>query len=148
MNNKGFTILEVLVTTVVGGITAYMVASYMTDLNKLHQQLKLRRLTGEAVHSIAESIRFNLSYYQVTFDNSVTKELEVLTPSKLPLGVSKGSVIQKSECATRGCEAYMGYLIIPSEFVRNLYQVKFKIVSAKDMGVSWDKTYTYFITVK
>ncbi|MNS84873.1 hypothetical protein D3C72_1187150 [compost metagenome] len=109
--------------------------------------MKLRRVTGNTIHSFAESMRFNMSLYQITFDNSLTKEAEMLDPSKLPLGISRNNVVPRAECATKGCQAHFGYIIIPSIFIRNLYELKFKVVSP-DGKATWEQTYSYYITNK
>ncbi|MNK87477.1 hypothetical protein D3C87_1074160 [compost metagenome] len=146
-NKKGFTIVEVLVTAVIGVVTAGVVASYIAYLARLNQEMKIRRISGNIVHSISESIRFNLSLYQVTFDNSQKKEEEMLLPANLPLGISNSMLVQRTQCATLGCQAYLGYIIIPSIIVRNLYEVKFLAVST-DKEAKWKADFTYFITVK
>lgn len=146
-NRKGFTLVEVLVTAVIGVVTAGVVASYISYLARLNQELKIRRISGNIVHSVAESIRFNLSLYQVSFDNSLEKEKEMLLPANLPLGISNSVLVQRSECATVGCQAYLGYMIMPSLTVRNLYEVKFLAVSTDKEG-KWKADFTYFITVK
>lgn len=146
-NKKGFTIIEVLVTSVIGVVTAGVVASYISYLARLNQEMKIRRIAGNVVHSISESIRFNLSLFQVSFDNSVASEEEMLKVENLPLGISNSTVVQRSQCAKVGCQAYLGYVIIPSEFVRNLYQVRFRATSIDAEG-KWKVEFTYFITVK
>lgn len=146
-NNKGFTLIEVLVTSVIGVVTAGVVASYISYLARLNQEMKIRRISGNVVHSISESIRFNLSLFQVSFDNSVTSEEDMLKIEKLPLGISNSTLVQRTDCAKVGCQAYLGYVIIPSEFVRNLYQVKF-LASSTDVEGKWQTKFTYFITVK
>lgn len=146
-NNKGFTIVEIMVTSVIGIMTALVVAGYLSYLSKLNQEMKIRRISGNIVHSISESIRFNLSLFQVTFDNSEDKEKAMLKPENLPLGISNSKLIQRTDCVKWGCQAYLGYIIIPSDIVRNLYEVKFLAVST-DKGAKWQADYTYFITVK
>jgi type II secretory pathway pseudopilin PulG len=146
-NSKGFTIVEILVTSVIGVLTALVVAGYLSYLAKLNQEMKIRRISGNIVHSISESIRFNLSLFQVTFDNSKDKEDAMLLPANLPLGISNSTLIQRTECVKYGCQAYLGYIIIPSDIVRNLYEVKFLAVST-DKEARWQTDYTYFITVK
>lgn len=147
MNSKGYTVIEVLVALAIGLVTVYMTATYVSYLGNLNAKMKLRRITGNTIHSYAESVRFNLSLYQVAFDNSVTKEKELLNPDTLPLGISRNNVVPRAQCATVGCQAYFGYVIIPSVFVRNLYELKFKVASP-DGKVSWDQTYSYYITNK
>lgn len=146
-NQKGFTLIEILIALVIGSITAAVIASYISYLARLNAQMKLRRVSGEAIHSLAESIRFNLSLFQASFDNSITKEKEMLDPAKLPLAIQNHNLVQRSECAKVACQAYVGYIIIPSEIVRNLYQVKFLALSTDEEG-KWRQTFTYFITVK
>lgn len=147
MNNKGFTLLEILIALVIGSITAACIASYITFLSRLHNQMKLRRASGDAIHAMAESIRFNLSLFQVSFDNSLSKEKEMLDPANLPLAVSKNTLVQRTECTKVPCQAYVGYIIIPSEIIRNVYEVKFLAVST-DKEATWKTNFSYFITVK
>jgi prepilin-type N-terminal cleavage/methylation domain-containing protein len=146
-NKRGFTIVEVLVTSIIGVVTAGVIASYISFLAKMNHEMKIRRIAGNVVHSISESIRFNLSLFQVTFDNSVDKENSILLPANLPLGISNSTLVQRSECAVVLCQAYLGYIIVPSDIVRNLYQVKFRVVSI-DAEAKWKVEFTYFITVK
>lgn len=146
-NQKGFTLVEILISLVIGCITAAVIASYISYLARLNAQMKLRRISGEAIHSLAESIRFNLSLFQVSFDNSTDKEEEMLAPDKLPLAISNHNLVQRAECEKVSCQAFVGYIIIPSEIVRNLYQVKFLAVSTDKEG-KWRQNFTYFITVK
>lgn len=149
MNKRGFTLVEVLVTAAIGLVTAGVVASYVSYLAKLNHEIKIRRISGNIVHSIAESIRYNLSLFQVTFDNNSDTEKAILVPAKLPLGISNSSLIQRSECPTSkyGCQAYLGYVIVPSDLVRNLYRVKF-LATSTDAGAKWKTEFEYFITVK
>lgn len=147
MNKKGFTLLEVLIALVIGSITAACIASYISFLSRLHNQMKLRRVAGDAIHALAESVRFNLSLFQVSFDNSPTKGAELLDPAKLPLAVSNNGIVQRTECLKVRCQAYVGYIIIPSEIVRNVYEVKFLAVSI-DEEAKWRQNFSYFITVK
>jgi prepilin-type N-terminal cleavage/methylation domain-containing protein len=147
MNKKGFTIVEVLVASVIGVITAGVVASYISYLARVNQEMKIRRIAGNVVHSISESIRFNLSLFQVSFNNSPEHEEEMLKPANLPLGISNSKVIQRADCAKYGCQAYLGYIIIPSLLVRNLYEVKF-LATSVDVEGKWKTDFTYFITVK
>lgn len=147
-NQKGFTLIEILISLVIGSITAAVIASYISYLARLNAQMKLRRVSGEAIHSLAESIRYNLSLFQVSFDNSLEKEKELLAVDKLPLAISNHTLIKRSECVGQvTCQAFVGYIIIPSEIVRNLYQVKFLAVSTDAEG-KWRQNFTYFITVK
>lgn len=147
-NQKGFTLIEILVSLIIGCVTAAVIASYISYLARLNAQMKLRRISGEAIHSLAESIRYNLSLFQVSFDNSTTKEDELLAVDKLPLAISNHNLINRTECSDQTpCQAYVGYIIIPSEIVRNLYQVKFSAVSTDAEG-KWRQNFTYFITVK
>ncbi|WP_413287894.1 type IV pilus modification PilV family protein [Bdellovibrio sp. HCB337] len=151
MDKKGFTLLEVLIALLIGSITAACIASYISFLARLHNQMKLRRVAGDAIHAMAESIRFNLSLFQVSFDNSNTKEKELLDPAKLPLAIANNGIVQRSECASKTtvirCQAYVGYIIIPSMIVRNVYEVKFLAVST-DAEAKWKQNFSYFITVK
>jgi type II secretory pathway pseudopilin PulG len=146
-NNKGFTIVEVLVTAVIGVLTAGVVAGYVSYLSKLNHEMKIRRIAGNVVHSISESIRFNLSLYQVSFDGSPATVERLLKPDNLPWGISNSKLIQRSECVKWGCQAYLGFVIIPSDIVRNLYEVKF-LATSVDVGGKWKTEFTYFITVK
>jgi prepilin-type N-terminal cleavage/methylation domain-containing protein len=145
-NKKGFTIIEILVTSIIGVVTAGVIASYISYLSRLNHEMKIRRIAGNVVHSISESIRFNLSLFQVSFD-TLESEDEMLKVANLPLGISNSTLIQRSECATKGCQAYLGYVISPSLFVRNLYQVRF-VASSIDAEGKWKTEFTYFITVK
>ena len=147
MNKRGFTIIEVLVTAVIGVITAGAIASYISYLAKMNHQLKIRRISGNIVHSLSESVRFNLSLFQVTFDNSPEKAKAMLLPANLPLGISNSTLVSRTDCAKYGCQAYLGYIIVPSDTVRNLYQVKF-LATSTDAGALWQTEFTYFITVK
>jgi len=149
MNNKGFTLIEILVALLIGCITAACIASYIAFLAGLNNRMKLRRASGEAIHAMAESIRFNLSLFQVTYDNRQAKEDEMLAPAALPLAVASNTIVPRSTCgtATVRCTAYVGYIIVPSEIIRNLYQVKFLAVST-DKEAKWKTDFTYFITVK
>ena len=147
MGKKGFTVIEVLIALVIGFITIYATTSYLSYMAGLNAKMKLRRVTGNTIHSYAESMRFNMSLYQVTFDNSLTKEAEMLDPAKLPLGISRNNVVPRAECALKGCQAHFGYIIIPSIFIRNLYELKFKVVSP-DGKATWEQTYSYYITNK
>jgi type II secretory pathway pseudopilin PulG len=146
-NNKGFTIVEVLVTAVIGVLTAGVVAGYISYLAKLNHEMKIRRIAGNVVHSISESIRFNLSLYQVSFDNSPATEERLLKTENLPLGISNSTLIQRTDCIKYGCQAYLGFIIMPSDIVRNVYEVKFRATSVDAEG-KWKTEFTYFITVK
>ena len=146
-NQKGFTVIEILVALVVGSITVYATTSYLTFMAGLNERMKLRRVTGNTVHSYAESMRFNMSLYQVNFDNTVSREESLMDAANLPLGISKNNVVPRSECAKVGCQAHLGYIISPSIFIRNLYELKFRITSP-DGKVSWDQSFNYYITNK
>lgn len=144
-NQRGFTLIEVLVTAAIGVITASVIASYIAYLAKLNNEIKIRRISGNIVHSIAESVRYNLSLFQVSFDNNPDSVKAMLKADKLPLGISNSKLIQRTECATLGCQAYLGYVIVPNDVVRNLYQVKFQVTGTDGEG-KWE--FEYFITVK
>lgn len=146
-NNKGFTLVEVSVATLLGALVTYAAISYITYLSGLNSRMTLRRIAANTIHSYTENIRYNLSLYQVSFDNSLEKENELLDFKNLPLAISDSTVVPRTECAKVGCQAYFGYIIIPSEFVRNLYQVKMRIWNASGKeGQGWDQT--YFITTR
>jgi len=146
-NQKGYTIVEVLVAMLIGSFVVYTMASFLVGLNKLHSQLRLRRVSSSTMQSLAENIRFNTSLFQVTFNNGGSAEAQLLDPANLGLGVSKeGSVIPRTDCATMGCTAYVGYVILPHEVIRNLYQVRFLVVNSSDTSVKWETS--YYITVK
>lgn len=146
-DNKGFTLIEVSVAAFLGAMVAYAAISYITYLSNLNSRMTLRRIAANTVHSYVENIRYNLSLYQVSFDNSIEKEKELLALPNLPLAISDSVVVPRSECSKIGCQAYFGYIIIPSEFVRNLYQVKIRVWNANGKeGQGWDQT--YFITTR
>ena len=147
-NNKGFSIVETMVALAITTTVVAAAGYYIGFLSNIHQTASLKRSTAVAIHSFAENIRFNLSLYQVTFDNSLSNEENMLSFDRLPLAISGNRVIPRSECSSNPCKAYFGYIIIPSEFTRNLYQVKFMVASAHDRGVKWQEDYAYFITVK
>ncbi|UYL08356.1 prepilin-type N-terminal cleavage/methylation domain-containing protein [Bdellovibrio sp. SKB1291214] len=153
-NNRGYTMVEILAATVITAIVSYSTYSYISYLARVSFQLKLSRVANDNVQAIVESIRFNLSLYQVSFNQSISKEEAVLKADALPWGLSKGEMIPRSDCATKGCQAYFGYVIIPSLFVKNLYQVDLKVATAaqNNSAMKWKedqwKKYTYYITVK
>lgn len=147
-NRKGFSLVETLVALGIGAVIAGAIAGYVAYLSKMHQTMILQKSTSQAIHAFAENIRFNLSLYQISFDNSVPREEALLAADKLPLAISENNVIPRSECSRKPCRAYLGYIIIPSEFVRNLYQVKFMVANVGSKEVVWQKDYSYYITVK
>lgn len=146
-NQNGYTMIEVLIAAAIGSFVVYTMASFLVGLNKLNAQLRLRRISSATMQSYAENIRFDTSLFQVTFNNGGSAEAQLLDPKNLPLGVTKeGSVIPKSGCQTQSCFAYMGYVILPHEVIRNLYQVRFLVVNPGDTSVKWESS--YYITVK
>lgn len=154
LSNRGFTMIELLASVAIGIIVSYSTYYYISYIAGMTSQLKLSRVANDNVQAIVESIRFNLSMYQVTFETNVKKEDALLTADKLPYGISNGNLIPREQCAKDGCQAYFGYVIVPSLFVRNLYQVDIKIALASQniLANKWKeeqwKKYTYFITVK
>ncbi|WP_413561239.1 PilW family protein [Bdellovibrio sp. HCB209] len=154
LNNRGFTMIELLSSIVIGVIVSYSTYAYISYVANATTQLKLSRVANDNVQAIVESIRFNLSMYQVSFETNVLKEDALLAADKLPYGLSNGNMIPRAQCKSDGCQAYFGYVIIPSLFVRNLYQVDIKIALPKQntLANKWKedewKKYTYFITVK
>ncbi len=153
-NNRGYTMIELLAALVVGMIVSYSTYSYITYMAGMTSQIKLSRVSNDNVQAIVESIRFNLSLYQVSFETDITKEEALLKGNVLPYGLSNGSMIPRSQCATNPCQAYFGFVIVPSLFVKNLYQVDLKVTlpAQSNAGAKWKeeqwKKYTYFITVK
>lgn len=152
-NNRGYTMIELLAAIVISIIVSYSTYSYVTYLANMTSQIKLSRVSNDTVQTIVESIRFNLSQYQVSFNSDIQAEKDLLDANVLPYGIARGEMVNRADCAQK-CQAYFGYVIIPSLFVRNLYQVDIKVVLAKQSNVSakWKedqwKKYTYFITVK
>lgn len=146
-NQKGQAMIETMIAMVIGLISTYAMVSYLVDLNAINGRLKLQRLSREAIQAYAENIRYDTSLFQVTFDNSGSAEAQILAPAKLPLGITgESSVIQRADCAKLGCLAYMGYVIIPHEFIRNLYEVKFVVINSSNESAKWETS--YYITVK
>ncbi|WP_413581296.1 prepilin-type N-terminal cleavage/methylation domain-containing protein [Bdellovibrio sp. HCB288] len=153
-NNRGYSMIELLAAIVVGVIVSYATYAYITYISNLSAQMRLTRASNDNVQAIVESIRFNLSLYQVSFETNMTKEEALLKRDALPFGLSYGTMIPKAECFKENpCQAYFGYVIVPSLFVRNLYQVDLRVALPADKRVigkqeeRW-KQYTYFITVK
>ncbi|WP_413578425.1 prepilin-type N-terminal cleavage/methylation domain-containing protein [Bdellovibrio sp. HCB290] len=152
-NNRGYSMIELLAAIVVGTLVSYATYSYITYISNLSAQLRLTRSSNDNVQAIVESIRFNLSLYQVSFETNIKKEEELLKRDALPYGLSNGTMIPKSECGRNPCQAFFGYVIVPSLFVRNLYQVDLRVALPADKRIigkqeeRW-KQYTYFITVK
>ena len=146
-NQKGYTLIEILIAAAIGSISVYALSSFLVGLNKMNAELRLKRVTGNTIQSLAESIRFNTSLFQVTFDNSGAAEQKLLAPASLPLGITTdGTMVQRSDCSLYGCRAYAGYVIIPHEFIRNLYQVRFLVVNSSNVSEKWESS--YYITVK
>jgi PIN domain nuclease of toxin-antitoxin system len=153
-NNRGYTMIEILAALVVAMIVSYSTFSYISYMAKMTSQIKLARISNDNVQAIVESIRFNLSLYQVSFETDLTKEDALLKANALPYGLSNGTMIPRAQCATNPCQAYFGFVIVPSLFVKNLYQVDLKVTlpiqnnaASKWKEEEWKK-YTYFITVK
>jgi prepilin-type N-terminal cleavage/methylation domain-containing protein len=148
LNNRGYTMIEILAAMVISIIISYTTYSYISYISNLTAQMRLTRIANDNVQAIVESIRFNLSLYQVTFNDNLEIEKALLASDKLPYGIVNGALVPRSECKTKACQAYLGYVIIPSLFVRNVYQVDLKIaLPTKNKEDKW-KAYTYFITVK
>lgn len=146
-NNRGYTMIELLAAIVISVIVSYSTYSYITYIANLTAQLRLTRISNDNVQAIVESIRFNLSLYQVTFNDNLEIEKALLKSDKLPYGLSRGALVPRSQCSGQvPCQAYFGYVIVPSLFMRNVYQVDLKVALANQED-KW-KSYTYFITVK
>ncbi len=144
---SGYTMVEVLVSMLIGVFVVYTMASFLVGLNNINNKLRLRRISSSTIRAYAENIRFDTSLFQVTFNNGGAAEAQLLDPANLPLGISKdGAVVARTDCSTTGCSAYMGYVILPDAIIRNLYQVKFVVVNSSDTSVKWESS--YYITVK
>ncbi|MNJ93276.1 hypothetical protein D3C87_109550 [compost metagenome] len=146
-NQRGQSLIEVIIAMALSLIAIYAMVSFLVNLNNINGRLKLQRLTTATVQSFAENIRYDTSLFQVTFDNSGKAESDLLTMQSLPLAITaESSIIDRALCAKQSCRAYMGYLIIPHEFIRNLYEVKFLVVNASDESAKWETS--YYITVR
>jgi len=126
-NQKGFTLLEVMVSmALIGALSYFLVGSsgkIMQDTQVIRHDLALDKV----VQRISDNVRENIDLYQITYNqneflNKTTKdELDAI----LPLAWDSNVYTTKEGCPS--CPGRAGFIITPIDGYRGLYRVIIRI---------------------
>lgn len=144
-NQKGFTLVEVLIA---GGILAavvYWFAGGTTFLSKRNKQLEELMIMERHVNALYENIQSNIDVYQVTYDPREFNDNA--DPSKLkdylPMAWDMKILTDVKNC--KECPGRMGYVIVPLDGYRGLYKLTIRATHPK---VPVFKDYSFLINGK
>lgn len=144
-NQKGFSLVEVMVALGVLGVVVYYFSSGTSFLSQRNKQLEELMIMDRHVNTLYENIQSNSDVYQITYD---PKEFnDNADPSKLkdylPLAWDLKILTDKKNCEV--CPGRMGYVIVPLDGYRGLYKLTIRATHPKVQGY---KEYNFLINGK
>ncbi len=144
-NQKGFTLVEVMVTAGVLGTVLYLFTNGSSFLSQRNKQLEELMIMERHVNSLYENIQSNIDVYQITYD---PKEFnDNADPSKLaaylPMAWDMKILTSVKNCTE--CPGRMGYAIVPLDGYRGLYKLTIRATHPK---VPAFKDYVFLINGK
>ena len=144
-NEKGFTLVEVMVAAGVLAVVVYIFSGGTSFLAIRNKQLEELMIMERHVNALYENIQSNIDVYQVTYDPQEFNENA--DPSKLnkylPLAWDMKILTSVDNC--ENCPGRMGYVIVPLDGYRGLYKL---IIRATHPKVPLFKDYIFLINGK
>ena len=144
-NQKGFSLVEVLVASGVMGALIYVFGSGSAFLSSKNKNLEELMLMERHVNSLYENIQSNIDVYQITYDP--TNFNNNADPTKiakyLPIAWDMKKLTTVSSC--KSCPGRMGFIIVPLQGYRGLYKLTIRVTHPKIPNF---KDYSFLINGK
>lgn len=148
-NSGGFTVIEVLVASVIISVSLYGIVSGYTQFLGLVGQISNEKASYFSIANIRESIMASPEHYQ--FAPSETLGTELLEDGKLPWFATNQQLVAKTDCqASKSCDQYVfsvGYVLYPhpSGLARSLYTLHIRVVDKKQKTTN---DFKYLVAIK
>jgi prepilin-type N-terminal cleavage/methylation domain-containing protein len=133
MKNKGFTLIEIMLSLAVLVVGVYLTAEGVNQMNSSAKDTRLLSATERTINAIADNIRTSLGSYQITYDSSLATKNKMLDISKLPMAWGPGVIVSVASCTpTKSCPiGRFGYIITPMPNYRGLYSVTLRMTTSE-----------------
>lgn len=144
-NQKGFSLLEVMVAAGVMGVILYLFTDGTSFLSQRNKQLEELLIMERHVNALYENIQSNIDVYQITYNprefnqNSDPSKIE----KYLPMAWDMKVLTDVKNCPT--CPGRMGFIIVPLDGYRGLYKLTIRATHPK---VPAFKDYIFLINGK
>lgn len=145
INQKGFTLVEVMVAGAVLGAIIYWFSGGTTFLSNKNKQLEELMIMERHVNALYENIQSNIDVYQITYDpKGFNNNTDPTNLNKyLPLAWDLKILTDVKNCEL--CPGRMGYVIVPLDGYRGLYKLTIRATHPK---VLLFKDYNFLINGK
>lgn len=112
LNNKGFTLLEVIVTAGIISFIAVAMASGVIHFIKLNAKTKISGVTYKQANNVFENLKSNLRDYQINFNPNPDTKDSMLNVATLPLAWDASTLTTVANC--KDCPGRLGYIVQPT----------------------------------
>lgn len=148
-NNKGFSLVEIIVSLGVLGATVFLGTMALKNISVTEKEVRNDTTLDNTVHSLVGAIRSNILMQKVNFNAQTFLETTSVDKVKeiLPLAWNHSIIVPKEECPD--CPGRIGYVVTPPNetIYRGLYQVTIRVTHEQLFPGSY-KTYTFLVNGK
>jgi type II secretory pathway pseudopilin PulG len=113
LNHRGYTFVEILVTSALIIVVIFSVTTSLRMSQNFLSQVRGKRNRDRVVGSTLQNVVENISLFQKNFNVSKDWSDTLLDPQVLPLAWDQNVLTTKAECPS--CPGRMGFIIQPLE---------------------------------
>lgn len=126
---RGATILEMIFAVVLLTIISIIALSAMDSFSDQLSRTGAVRSRDKQLSAILDTLRDNISLYQLNYDFDETRADEFLDVNNLPLAWNNKQVVPVAECPD--CPGRMGYVAHPVNGIRGMFRVVVRLTHSE-----------------